>query len=528
MKKKLPIGIQSFSELITGGYSYVDKTPFIARLVNSGKVYFLSRPRRFGKSLLLDTMACAFSGKRGLFKRLYLDTPESEWDWDVINPVLRADFAGGTMNSPDLLRERLDTLLDNWAAKYNISSGKGTPGIRLLDIIPKIALETGKKIVVLFDEYDKPILDNIEDPQAACAMRDILKDFYSALKPLDEHLRFVFFTGVSKFAKTGIFSGLNNLHDITISFNYSAICGYTQTELESVFADYLESADKNTIREWYNGYNWNGESVYNPFDVLLYFSENRFRAFWFETGTPTFLVKLWKIEPRNPAEYDGLIAGEETLESFEITNLSLTTLLFQAGYLTIHQVINDPVRGARYVIGFPNLEVRKSVASLLLIEASGIREKEQYADRLGSAIERNNPEDMHLTIRAFLASIPHDWHRRNNIAEYEGYWSTIFYTLFAGMGYEVIPEDVTSRGNIDMTVKTAQSIWIFEFKVKDTSGSRYGFNPLAQIEGKKYAAKYRNAAFKDGKSLPIFQLGIVFDSVTRSIEKWEVQSKETT
>jgi len=522
---KLPIGIQSFEKLISGGYTYVDKTRYIAELVKTGTVYFLSRPRRFGKSLLVDTMACAFSGRRGLFKGLYLDMPESGWDWNEKNSVIKISFAQMLHADRLELRKYICRMLDEVSHNYSINAIKEkNPAYYLSDLVKKLHAQDSKRVVVLIDEYDKPILDTIDNPVTAAEMRDELKNFYSALKDVDEYLRFVFFTGVSKFSKTGIFSGLNNLEDISINKENSSICGYTENELQEIFADYLSEHNHAKVRKWYNGYSWTGESVYNPFDVLLLFKQREFKAYWFETGTPTFLVKLWKQEPRNPAEYDGLVAGEETIGSFEIQNLSLTMLLFQSGYLTIKETLSA---GSiiKYRLGFPNLEVQSAFSQLLLINTTDANDINGRQIALDSIIKTGDSQKLHLFINSFLASIPHDWHRRNNIAEYEGYWATIFYTLFAGMGYAVIPEDVTSRGNIDMTVKTPHGIWIFEFKVKGASGNRYGFDPLIQTQDKEYEAKYRGSIGKDGKTLPVFQAGILFNPETRCVEKWEVLCK---
>ncbi|PWR69669.1 ATP-binding protein, partial [Methanospirillum stamsii] len=310
---KLPIGVQSFEKMRTEGYAYVDKTWFISDLARKGTYYFLSRPRRFGKSLFIDTLDCAFSGRKELFSGLYLDSPEAEWDFTITYPVLRVDFAGGALSQISDLINRLTSTLDGWEEFYEIEKSSGDPGDRLLSLIPKIAKKTGKQVVILVDEYDRPILDNIGDINLMQEMRDCLKNFYGAIKPLDLHLKFVLLTGVSKFAKTGIFSGLNNLNDITLDKAYSTICGYTQQNLETIFSEYLQRFDINEVREWYNGYSWTGDSVYNPFDILLLFSKGVFRPFWFETGTPSFLITLWQKKPRLPAEFDGLIAGDELL-----------------------------------------------------------------------------------------------------------------------------------------------------------------------------------------------------------------------
>jgi len=318
---KLPIGIQSFSEIRTGGYAYVDKTPYVASLVQEGKYYFLSRPRRFGKSLFLDTLDCALSGKKDLFKGLFLDSPESSWDFSVTWPVIRISLGQRINTTSDELHEYLTRIISREAERFGCAINPHvSPGFQLEDLIRDVNKKTGLQVVLLVDEYDKPILDNISTPSQSAVMRDELKSFYGMIKDIDHLLKFVFLTGVSKFAKTGIFSGLNNLNDITLDSRYSAICGYTHEDLMEVFSDYSKNFLESEIREWYNGYSWTGQPVYNPFDILLLFSKGMYRPYWFETGTPTFLLKLWQEKPRFPAEYDGLVAGEELLGSFNCQN----------------------------------------------------------------------------------------------------------------------------------------------------------------------------------------------------------------
>lgn len=517
--KKLPIGIQSFSEIITGGYAYVDKTPFIAELVNGGKYYFLSRPRRFGKSLLIDTIDCAFSGRKELFSGLFLDSPESGWDFSMQYPVLRIDFAGGSLRSVSDIKERIGKLLDSWEKTYDLEKTSGSIGDRLLSQVPQIFQKTSSQVVILVDEYDKPILDNLEDPTLVLELRDHLKDFYGAIKPLDKYLKFVLLTGVSKFAKTGIFSGLNNLDDITIDTRYSALCGYTQTDLETVFAGYLKDFNPNEVRDWYNGYSWTGESVYNPFDILLLFSKKTFRPYWFETGTPTFLIKLWQSKPRLPAEYDGLIAGDDLLGSFDPEQIRTETLLFQAGYLTIRSFVSNPYEGTWYTLGFPNREVRESFNRQILTLIQDNNEQIP-APTIRNILESGDTDVLRDLFHSFFASIPSDNYRKNQISGFEGYYASVVYTYFASLGYEVIPEDTTNKGRIDLTVKTRSNIWIFEFKVMGIDGSGEK-SPLAQIRDRKYAEKYACESKK------IYEIGIVFNPETRNIERWEVGIKES-
>lgn len=514
---RLPIGIQTFGVIRTEGYAYVDKTPFILELSRAGKYYFLSRPRRFGKSLFVDTLDCAFSGRRQLFAGLALDDPDSGWDWNAARIVLRIDFAGGTLRSLEDLESRLHRILDAWEKKYEIARTEGSPGDRLLAIVPAIAARTGATIVILVDEYDKPILDNLENRILAASMRDGLRDFYGAIKPLDPFLAFVFLTGVSKFAKAGIFSGLNNLKDITVDGRYSALCGYTQEDLETIFSGYLCDFDAHEVRSWYNGYGWGGTTVYNPFDILLLFDEQDFKAFWFETGTPTFLVKLLQEKPRCLPELDGLVAGDELLGSFSIEDLKPETLLFQAGYLTIKEIRRTGLMRS-YVLGFPNLEVRSSF-SLLTLSMIDVSRPEIPRGKLAAIMESGDGTGLREAIQSFFASISHHWYANNGIARFEGFYASVIYALFASLGYEVIPEDSSNRGRADLTVKTREDIWIFEFKVRgiDRTGDR---SPLAQIRERGYSLKYSS----DGRR--IHEIGIVFDAATRNIESWEEGDSE--
>ena len=292
-RKKLPIGIQTFREIREDNCYYVDKTGMAVDLVQTGKAYFLSRPRRFGKSLFLDTLKELFEGHRALFTGL---AAEPVWDWSKKFPVIRVSFSDGVLQSRAELDQRIHDLLRINRERLGLSLPPGLPETDLAgcfaDLIRQAHQTSGQRAVVLIDEYDKPILDNITDPAIATEMREGLKNLYSVLKGSDEHLKFVFLTGVSKFSKVSLFSGLNNLTDITLDAPYSALCGYTDADVDTVFAPELPGLDRQQIRDWYNGYNWLGTSVYNPFDLLLLFRSREFRPYWFETGTPTFLIKL--------------------------------------------------------------------------------------------------------------------------------------------------------------------------------------------------------------------------------------------
>ncbi|MDR0379664.1 MAG: AAA family ATPase, partial [Candidatus Accumulibacter sp.] len=280
-RKKLPIGIQTFAKIREADYYYVDKTPFALRLIEEGTVYFLSRPRRFGKSLFLDTLSELFAGNEPLFRGLYC---HDQWDWQTKYPVIRISFAEGIMESREGLDARIHRILAENERRLGVPKGEGDIPDRFIDLIQAAEARFGQRAVILVDEYDKPILDKLSNPELAREMRDGLRNLYSVIKGQDAHVKFAFLTGVSKFSKVNIFSGLNNLKDITLDVRYSSICGYTEADVDTVFAPELEGLDRDKIRHWYNGYNWRGEAVYNPFDLLLLFDCREFRSFWFETG----------------------------------------------------------------------------------------------------------------------------------------------------------------------------------------------------------------------------------------------------
>ena len=363
-KKKLPIGVQTFAEIRQGGYYYVDKSGYAVELAEQGKYYFLSRPRRFGKSLLVDTFKELFEGNRELFVGL---AAEERWDWSVQHPVLKFSFAGGGVGSLEDLHTSLDRQLTIHESSLDFRPQYKQAGARLSDLILRARQESGQNVVILVDEYDKPILDALPDRDAARVNRNTLRDFYSVIKDNDAYIRFAFLTGVSKFSKSGIFSGLNNLRDITVSPGWSALCGYTEADLDMVFAPELEGVNRDEVRRWYNGYSWLGEKVYNPFDILLFFADRNFAPYWFETGTPTFLVDLLMERGVFTPRLDQTIASEAVLSAFDVDTMRMEALLFQTGYLTIDNV--EDMAGSRYFhLTYPNREVFQSL-NICLAEA---------------------------------------------------------------------------------------------------------------------------------------------------------------
>ncbi|MBS0468769.1 MAG: ATP-binding protein [Proteobacteria bacterium] len=503
-RKKLPIGIQTLREIREDGHYYVDKTPIALRLIELGKYYFLSRPRRFGKSLFLDTLKELFEGNQALFGGLYA---EQHWDWSLKYPVLRFSFGGGLLGSVADVRASLHTQLTRHEENSGLPPKFPDARSRFSELILHLAKTTGQRVVVLIDEYDKPILDRIEDSATALEIREVLKDFYSVIKDSDAHIRFAFLTGVSRFSKVSIFSGLNNLQDITLDARYSSICGYTDEDVDTVFAPELPGLDREEIRRWYNGYNWRGESVYNPFDVLLLLSQREFQPYWFESGTPTFLVKLLAQRQQFTPDLENVFESATLLSSFEVERISTEALLFQAGYLSIAGERYRPGRLALRLT-YPNLEVKTSLNNSLLGALCGsIEVPERYINPLYDLLEAGDLPGVHRLLHAFFASIPHDWHRNNPIAQYEGYWASVFYSYFAALGLDTVLEDATNRGRIDMAVRWLGQTWIFEFKVVELVPEG---KALQQLQDKHYADKYRASG-------AVHLVGVEFSRESRNI-----------
>ena len=516
--KKYPIGIQSFEKIRSSNFYYVDKTEFVYNLIKEESgYYFLSRPRRFGKSLFLDTLHQAFAGKKEYFKGLFL---ENNWNWDEQFPVLHISFGAGVLRDIDSLNSRFNYLLSRFAEEYKVELKEKNISDRFDDLVRKIFKKQNRQVVILIDEYDKPILDNIDKPDLAIEIREELKNFYSVIKDLDKCLKFVFLTGVSRFSKVSIFSGLNNLKDISLDNRYSAICGYTQNELELVFKEPLKSADLNKIKEWYNGYNFLGEPVYNPFDVLLYLDTGEFRNYWFETGTPAFLIKLIQERRYYVPNLESFNTGDEILGSFEIDNLSLETILFQTGYITIK---NQAELDSEYVytLSYPNLEVKKSLNRYILKSLSqvSVSDRTKTWMNIRKALAAGDLEIVNENFHSFFASIPHDWYRKNRISEYEGYYASIFYAYFTATGLDVTAEDTTNKGRIDLTIKLDDKIYIIEFKVIEVDKTKG--SALEQIKRKKYSEKYQQ------KEKKIYLVGIEFSRDDKNIKNfmWEEWTK---
>ncbi|HRD67156.1 MAG TPA: ATP-binding protein [Candidatus Competibacter sp.] len=512
-RKKLPIGIQTFREIREDSdYYYVDKTGFALQLIQSGKYYFLSRPRRFGKSLFLDTLAELFAGNEPLFRGLFV---HDRWDWAKRYPIIRFSFGGGVVQSlEDLERKIREQLHINQAALGLSCTEPGIEGC-FAELIRQAHAATAQRVVVLVDEYDKPILDNLTRPDTARIVRDGLRNLYSVIKDSDAHIRFAFLTGVSKFSKVSLFSGLNNLNDITVDASYSAICGYTDADLDTVFAPELAGLDRERIRRWYNGYNWTGEAVYNPFDVLLLFEKRQFRPWWFETGTPTFLIDLLTERQTWLPALGQLETDAALLSTFDVDRISTEALLFQTGYLTID--LEEEISGSYfYRLRYPNHEVYQSLnIALLAAWTPENRADVQHRKSLYRLLLANDFAGLERLFTAFFAGIPADWHRNNPIARYEGYYASVFYAYFAALGLDMTPEDTSCQGRLDLAVRFNGQIYLFEFKVVELVPEGQA---LRQIKERGYADKYR------AEGQPIHLIGVEFSREQRRVVRFEVET----
>lgn len=510
--KKLPIGISTFSQIRDGGYCYADKTAFISKLADVGKYFFISRPRWFGKSLFIDTLREAFSCNKKLFTGLAL---ENAWNWERPYPVIHISFGGGVIKS----RTELDTdilfQLRNISAQETLKTANDRTNLLFRELILELQKKYNEKVVILIDDYDKPILDNITNPDVAREIREGLNNLYSVIKDSDAYIQFCLLTGVSKFSNANLFSGLNNLQDLTLDSRYATLCGYTQNDIETVFAEHLAGVDLAELKRWYYGYCFDGELVYNPFDVLLLLKNREFKNYWFETDTPTFLVDLLRERQFFMPDLENLRASEAILSSFDVDDISPEALLFQTGYLTIKEMVQVGAQRT-YDLTYPNLEVRSSLTDHLLESyAKNSQQKRRNLDKLYALLQEGKVEQLEALFTSFFASIPYDWYRKNQLAGFEGYYASIFYTYFSALGLDLIAEDITNQGRIDLTIKIAGLVYLFEFKVKGQCSDDN--QALKQLLNKNYHEKYRAG------SNQIFLIGIEFDPETRNITSFDWQ-----
>ena len=467
-RQRLPIGIQDFATIRHEDFYYVDKTPLIQRLVEDGRHYFLARPRRFGKSLLLDTLRALFAGQESLFRDLAI---HPHWDWSVTHPVVRLSF-DGKYDGPEEIERNIANqlgLIEHASGLEPLTSADAAPE-RLQTLLYQLHHTTGQRVVVLVDEYDKPILDALHDPDRARANRDHLRGVYGIIKGAAEHVRFVFVTGISMFSKVSLFSGLNNLKDISLDPRYATLCGYTEADLDTVFAPELTGLDRDAIRTWYNGYSWRGdERLYNPFDVLLLFNDREFRPYWFETGSPTFLFETLKARSVSPLELEGCLADRSLVAKFDVDDISPEALLFQTGYLTITDEQSDGF-DTLYQLDYPNQEVRISLnRGLLQSLGKTVTAVAGQGRDLCAQLETNDFTGFAATLKGWLASIPYQWHTTGDLARYEAWYASLLHMVFRAIGVDVRAEAATSHGRADMVIHLGGQVFILEFKMADNT-----------------------------------------------------------
>jgi len=508
--KKLPIGIQTFSDIRKDDYVYVDKTDIAFNLIESYRYAFLARPRRFGKSLFLDTLRNIFEGNKELFKGLAI---EDKWDWDVSYPVITISFAEGKITSAKDLEDKFEEIFLLNQKKLDVTCQYKASDRRCFsELIRKANEKYNQKVVILVDEYDKPILDNITKPEIAESIRDGLVNFYSVIKGSDEFIKFAFLTGVSKFTRTSLFSGLNNLVDISLHDNYGDICGYTQNDVETTFKPYLENVNMTELKSWYNGYNFLGSDMYNPFDILLFISNNhKYQNYWFETGTPTFLIELIKKNNYFLPALTNLKVDEKLLSSFDINNLDFEVILYQSGYLTIDKVETSIFGSPEYLLKIPNKEVKRSLSDIIIIDLYKDKNVIPNKTAIYKSLLENDMDKFKSSLYSMFAAIPYNNYTKNDLAIFEGFYASIIFIYLQSLGFHIIGEDVTNKGRIDLTIIMDNAIYIIEFKVDSKQ------NALQQIKEKKYYEKYLN------HNKDIYLVGIDFDTNDKNINgfKWE-------
>lgn len=509
-----PIGIQSFERLRKDNNVYVDKTALVYRMANTNTTYFLSRPRRFGKSLLVSTLEAYFLGKKELFKGLAMETLEKDWE---VHPVLHIDFSVSKYTAANILESVINRQLLHWEKVYGKSPSENTFSLRFEGVIHRAYEQTGKGVVILIDEYDSPMLDSNNDATLQAELRNIMRDFFSPLKKNGAYLRFLFLTGISKFSQMSICRELNNLQNVSMRDDYSAICGITEQELRTQLKtdiEWMAQANNETyeeacthLKQQYDGYHFseNSEDIYNPFSLFNAFAQKKYANFWFSTGTPTFLIDILKQSNFDIRQLDGATA---TAEQFDAPTNVITDplpVLYQSGYLTIKGY--DP-EFQLYTLAYPNKEVRKGFIESLMPAYVHLpaRENTFYVVSFIKDLRAGKLTECLERMQSFFASIPNDLENKQ-----EKHYQTIFYLLFRLMGQYVDVEVKSAIGRADVVVKLQDAIYVFEFKVDGTAEEA-----LAQINSKGYAIPYQADQRK------VIKIGVNFDSATRTIGEWKI------
>ncbi|MEM7127891.1 MAG: ATP-binding protein [Chloroflexota bacterium] len=512
MHKPLPTSTASFRNIINSGYLYIDKTRFIYDLIKHGNsAYFLSRPRRFGKSLWVSTLEQLFLGHRELFKGLWIDSSDYEWE---VHPVVRLDFNLEPVRTVDELNESLGIYLDEIAELYGINLLDGPYYRKFRRLIQKLATE--KQVIILIDEYDKPMIDNLNNLDDAIKIRDALKSFYGVIKSMDEYIRLAFLTGVSKFSKVGVFSELNHLSDLTMNTDFATAVGLTEQEILDNFPEYItmmaqregvnEDLLLSKMQQWYDGFAFapEAENVYNTFSTLNFFYHKRFSNFWFESGTPTFLIEILKRSEFELSLLDEIKIGETAFSTYELDDLDIIPLLYQTGYLTIKHYDREH---QLYTLSYPNQEVEKSFKIWLLGNYSYAKRglSDATIGQLVDALKMQELDRFFKILTVFFANIPYDLQ-----LNYEKYYQTIFYLIFMMMGFRIDAEVETNDGRIDAVIELATRIYLFEFKLNKSAEEA-----MAQIKQHRYYQKYQL------RGKPIICIGANFDTKTRTVDDWD-------
>ena len=515
MNRKYPIGIQSFENIRKEGYLYVDKTALVYQLVQTGKYYFLSRPRRFGKSLLLSTLQAYYEGKKELFEGLAMASLEKDWK---TYPVLHLDLNAQRYDSVDSLISILNDTLCEWERLYGTQESETTLSLRFKGVIQRAAEKTGRNVVVLIDEYDKPMLQAIHNKELQSNYRNILKAFYGVLKSKDAYLQFALLTGVTKFSKVSVFSDLNNLMDISMDNRYATICGITEQELVTDLGEYIRDLSETLqmsyedllreLQERYDGYHFveNSEGLYNPFSLLNTFARKKLGNYWFETGTPTYLVELLK-ENHYPLEhltYEQATA--DTLTGIDTVDSSPIPVLYQSGYLTIKDY--DP-EFETYTLGFPNKEVEEGFTRFLLPYYAHIRSGSSafHIVNFVKEVRSGDIDGFMKRLQSFFSDTPYEL-----VRDLELHYQNVLFIIFRLVGFYTQAEYHTSEGRVDLVIRTDQFIYVMEFKLDGTAEEA-----LQQIEEKQYALPFAS------DSRRLFKVGVNFSNATRNIEKWLVR-----
>ncbi len=517
LSRKLPLGIQTFENIRTNNYLYVDKTAFVWQMTNTGMPYFLSRPRRFGKSLLLSTFEAYFEGRKDLFEGLAIGQLEKEWN---VHPVLHLDLNAEKYDSPEALYTILDRYLKMWEDRWGKGEGENTPAGRFFEVIRRANEQSGRGVVVLVDEYDKPLLQALGKDNALLEdYRDTLKAFYGVLKSADRYLRFVFLTGVTKFAQVSVFSDLNQLSDISMWPDYATVCGITLEELRENFKPEIEQVAVTNVMTpdevvekmttLYDGYHFypNATGVFNPFSVLSVFTSKVFGRYWFQTGTPTFLVELLKESNYDLRELiDGVEAPASSFTEYRVNVDNPIPLIYQSGYLTIKGYNKE---FQNYLLAFPNDEVKFGFLDFLVPFYTSLAEEERgfYIGKFVQELRAGDVDAFMNRLQAFFADFPYELNTRT-----ERHYQVVFYLVFKLMGQFTEAEVRSARGRADAVVKTPKYIYVFEFKLDGTAQQA-----LKQIDDKGYLLPYS----VDGRDL--VKVGVEFDATERNIGKWIVE-----